>query len=176
MKPARHVRKVAGFSPLKQGWLKNYREAEDLCLSSQHPGYQGVNPPLRMGLGLSPQTACPPPHSYAEATGAKWALTLGEGEFFSPTLIILVTSQGFHGDKTKEPGGLGELAQTNPLPRIFFQTWAWGRDSRESMSWQKKEGGDWSMKTEPAKEICVLSFLCPLLVPLEKLDFWRAWC
>jgi len=35
---------------------------------------------------------------------------------FSPYLMMLVTSQGFHGDKTKEPGGLGELRQTNPPP------------------------------------------------------------
>ena len=33
-----------------------------------------------------------------------------------PIPVILVTSQDFHGDKTKEPGGLGELGQTNPPP------------------------------------------------------------
>lgn len=53
----------------------------------------------------------PPPRSHAEATGAKWGFILGWGESFPSHLMMLVTSEGFHGDKTKNPGGLGEIGQ-----------------------------------------------------------------
>ena len=80
------------------------------------PWASGVNLCLRMGLGLPSY----PPSSSSLLHKSHWnpvGTRFGRGrDFFSPYLMMLVTSQGFHGDKTKEPGGLGELRQTNPPP------------------------------------------------------------
>lgn len=46
------------------------------------PWASGVNPSLRMGLG-SPPTLRHLPHYCTKATGTQWALTVGEGDFFS---------------------------------------------------------------------------------------------
>jgi hypothetical protein len=55
----------------------------------------------------------------------------GETFFFPPILMVLVTSQGFHGDKTKKPGGLGELGQINPpTQRAFLGSGLREEDSR----------------------------------------------
>ena len=80
------------------------------------PWASGVNRSLRMVPGLSSY----PPSSSSLLHKSHWnplGTHSGRGrEIFSPYLMMLVTSQGFHGDKTKEPGGLGELGQTNPSP------------------------------------------------------------
>ena len=78
------------------------------------PWASGVNQSLRIGARslLLPSIIFPLLHK------SPWnplGTHSGRGrEIFSPYLMMLVTSQGFHGDKTKEPGGLGELGQMNP--------------------------------------------------------------
>lgn len=102
--------------------LKNFREADGLCLSSQHPGHQGVNPSLRMGLVFSlrlPVVLTPTQKPLKPSGHLVWER---EEHFFPSHLMILVTSQGFHGDKTKKPGGFGESSQTNPPLRVFSPT------------------------------------------------------
>lgn len=44
------------------------------------------------------------------------------GETLSPPpiLMVLVTSEGFHGDKTKIPGGLGEVGQITALRALSY--------------------------------------------------------
>lgn len=93
------------------------------------PWTSGVNLSLRMGLGLPPSTVLSSSLLY-KSHWNQVGTDFGREIFSSSILIILVTSKGFHGDKTKEPGGLGKLGQTNPPPECSPRRWAWGGGSR----------------------------------------------
>lgn len=120
MKPAVRVHKAIGLSAQTRASGK-VQDMEGMCLSGHHPRHQGATPCPEMALSLPSQSAlC----SYAEA---KWGFILGWGETFPPPiLMVLVTSESFHGDKTRNPGGLGEIGQITAL-RVLSYTLGLGR-------------------------------------------------
>lgn len=73
-----------------------------MCLSGHHPRHQGATLCPEMALSLPSQSVL---GSHAEANRG---FILGWGETFPPViLMVLVTSEGFHGDKTTRiQGGL----------------------------------------------------------------------